>query len=194
MHVVANHQDLESIYPILSKARSVMVMGSNLMAAESACYIKDRINFQTEVVLCEPGPVPQVTRDFGAKVGYEILKNMQMLGIATYLNQRYYEIIGSKSRVEKVRLKSEVYYPDVVLLCGENAVKYESIIKKPVIQFSKNQKIATNEYLQTEFPQIYSVGANASYKDLYLKGQYTPLNIHDQKHLSAIAALNMLGY
>lgn len=75
--IINNLHDIQSAAVDFKQAKSIMIMGSNLIAMETAGFIHSRISSDIEVVICDACQQPQLYQQFGEKIGNEVINKMK---------------------------------------------------------------------------------------------------------------------
>ncbi|KAG5870987.1 hypothetical protein JTB14_013458 [Gonioctena quinquepunctata] len=174
----------------LSPDKEVVILGNNFIAMEAADYCSNKVKKVTVVMR---GEVPFLNV-LGPRVGQAVLELFKRNGVNFVSRCRIAKINGSAGSVESVELSNGTILPANLLLLGIGSTLNTDFLKGSGIVLRPDGTIETNEYLQTNLPDVY-VGGDIAYAPVWCYGNEKAAIGHFglAHYLGKTAALNMAG-
>ncbi|XP_063704764.1 apoptosis-inducing factor 3 isoform X2 [Culicoides brevitarsis] len=189
--VARNVDDAAFIQSQLNKDKHVVVLGVSFIGLEAAAYCVDKVASVT-VIGRDNVPLKPV---FGATIGGRIQKFLESKGIVFKMNNGLKKCISDDAgNLNSVELNDgEILKADLCVM-GVGSTLNTEFLKNSGININKNGSIDVNEYLQTNFEDVFAGGdiANApvfsSNNEKVTIGHYGLAQYHGR-----MAAFNMVG-
>ncbi len=179
-------QDGKAIMNAIKSAKRAAIVGGGFIGFEMAELLK-MAGLDTTIIIRESYFwEPALDEDSGRIIEKAIKDN----GVKIIYKAEVAEIVGNAS-IEAVVLKNSERIECDMIICGIGAACVLDWIKNSGLKTSRG--ILTNEYLETNLPDVWAAGDVAEFKDLILDetiqlGNW--VNAHEQ---GRIAGLNMAG-
>ena len=181
-----NLDDAKAIRDKMQTAKKAVAIGGGFVSFEM-CHILRQFNIDTTLVLREPYYWEPVLSEDEAAVVEEVLEKN---GVKILKNSEAGEVIGGES-VEGVVLKNETKIDCDMIILGIGVVCSLDWLKSPGLDVNKG--ILTNEYLETNIPDVWASGDAAEFNDLILEERVQLGNWLNAQQQGRIAGLNMAG-
>ncbi|KAJ8934213.1 hypothetical protein NQ318_021638, partial [Aromia moschata] len=175
----------------LEEDKEVVVQGSSFIALEAANYCLNKVK---KVTVVQRDTVP-FRATLGEDVGAAFMKLFKDKGVHFISKNSLTKITSDDNgNVVSVELQDGATLKADLVIMGVGSTYYTDFLKNSGIDMREDGTIETNEYLQTNIPNVY-VGGDMAYAPVWSHdnkkaaiGHYPLAHYHGK-----IAALNMLG-
>lgn len=179
-------EDGKAIMNAVKSAKKAVIIGGGFISFEMAELMRTAGLEATMIIRESYFWEPMLDEDSGRMIE----KALKDGGVKIVYKAEVGEIAGKES-VESVILKDGTRIDCDMMICGIGAVCETEWLKKSGLNVDRG--ILTNEYLETNLPDVWAAGDAAEFKDLILDetiqlGNW--VNAHEQ---GRIAGLNMAG-
>ncbi|KAL1489370.1 hypothetical protein ABEB36_014281 [Hypothenemus hampei] len=186
-----DYDDSAYAYPLLNKDIEIVVLGSSFIAMEAANFCVDKVK---SVTVIGRGAVP-FRSSWGERIGAAILKLFENKGVKYIPNNGIKKINDNgQGAVSSVELNDGQILPCEILFCGIGSDFSTDFLQNSEVELQPDGSVETNEFLQTNVPDIYA-GGDIAYAPVWSHnnqkvaiGHYPLAHYHGR-----IAALNMLN-
>jgi NADPH-dependent 2,4-dienoyl-CoA reductase/sulfur reductase-like enzyme len=185
---INNLYDTEKLEKFIeqSKPKSVGVIGGGFIAIEMVEAFKSK-GLDTHLIHRRDS----LSKIFEKEVSDLILSEMKKREVVLHLNKKIKAIKESNNKVEVITEKENLAFDFVLLAIG--VVPNTDFIKNSDIKTGVRNAISVNEYLQTNFPNIYSAGdCTETFSIVTNEKVYTPLALKANRE-GMLAGLNISG-
>lgn len=192
--------DLENIFPIKSihdamtikeritskKVQHVTIIGAGYIGVEMAeAFAKQGLHVRMLV------RGKQLLKMFDPHMAKHITEEAEKYGIAIHFEENTERFIGDAT-VKQVETDKGIYETDLVLVATGISPSID-FLKQTTIETGDKSAIVTNEWMETNIPDVYAAGDCAvAYHRILQKHVYIPLGTTANKQ-GRIAGLNMVG-
>lgn len=185
-----DYVDSAYVTSLITPAKHVVCLGLSFVGLESAAYLVNKVE---KVTVVGRDTVP-LRHSFGPEIGARVQQMFEEKGIEFKLGNGIKRCIETNGVVSAVELNNgEVLKCDICIM-GVGSSFYTKFLENSGIKVNKNGSVDTNEYLQTNIPDIY-VGGDIANAPVYSLGQKRTTIGHyplAQYH-GRMAAINMAG-
>ncbi|XP_066144859.1 apoptosis-inducing factor 3 [Euwallacea fornicatus] len=189
--VLKDYDDSAYAYPQLNKDLEVVVIGSSFIGMEAANFCVDKVK---SVTVIGRGAVP-FRSIWGERIGAAILALFEKKGVK-YIPNNVIKKINDNGEgfVSSVELTDGQILKCDILFCGIGSTYFTDFLKGSGLNMQPDGTVETNEYLQTNIPNVYA-GGDIAYAPVWSHhnrkvaiGHYPLAHYHGR-----MAALNMVG-
>lgn len=189
--VLKDYSDSVYAYSQLNPEAEIVVLGSSFIGMEAANYCVDKVK---SVTVIGRSNAPFINM-WGERIGLAILKMFENKGVRFIPNSGIKKINDNgEGAISSVELNDGQILKADILFMGIGSGYYTEFLKGSGVELQPDGSIETNQYLQTNIPDVYAGGDIAyspvwSYHDRKVAiGHYGLAHYHGK-----MAALNMLG-
>lgn len=188
--VVREFTDADQINSVISPEKHVVCLGLSFIGLESAAYLVKKV---AKVTVVGRDTIP-LRHSFGPEVGERIKQMFEAEGIEFRMENGIKRCIETDGILTAVELNDGSQIRTDLCIMGTGSTFYTDFLKDSGIHLNKDGSINTNEFLQTNIPNIYAGGdiANAPVysigNNLATIGHYPLAQYHGN-----IAGKNMAG-
>ncbi|OGD25219.1 hypothetical protein A2819_02505 [Candidatus Azambacteria bacterium RIFCSPHIGHO2_01_FULL_40_24] len=184
--VLRNLDDAKAIRDKMPTAKNAIAVGGGFVSFEM-CHILRQFNIDTTLVLRESYYwEPVLSEDEAAVVEEALIKNE----VKILKNSEINEVVGGEF-AEGVILKDGTKIDCDIIIPGIGVACSLNWLKSPGLE--TNRGILTNEYLETNIPDIWASGDVAEFNDLILEERVQLGNWLNAQQQGRVAGLNMAG-
>ncbi|ENN75039.1 hypothetical protein YQE_08354, partial [Dendroctonus ponderosae] len=189
VRVLKDYDDSAYAFPLLNPDVEIVVIGSSFIGMEAANFCVDKVK---SVTVVGRGAVP-FRSTWGERIGAAILALFESKGVKYIANNGIKKINGSGA-VSSVELNDGQILKCDILFCGIGSSYFTDFLKGSGVELQPDGSIETNEFMQTNVPNVYAGGDIAyapvwSYHNRKVAiGHYGLAQYHGRA-----AAVNMLG-
>jgi len=187
--IVQTVEDSQAISNELSEDKTLVILGASFIGIESAAYCVDKVKSVTVIVR------DQVLPAFGELVGDRIKRFCEAKGVLFRMKNGIKACISDEDgNVKSVELNDGEVLPADLCIMGIGTTYYTDFLKDSGINLNANGSIDTNEFLQSNDPDVY-VGGDIASAPILSSGNTKATIGHfglAQSH-GKIAAINMAG-
>ncbi|MFA6552748.1 MAG: FAD-dependent oxidoreductase [Candidatus Paceibacterota bacterium] len=186
IHYLRTLDDGKGIMSALKGSKHAVTIGGGFISFEMADLLK-LAGLETTMVLRESYFWEPILDEAS---GMMIENALTKAGIKIIKKAEVAEVLGGEN-VEAVVLNDGSKISCEMIMCGIGVVNPIDWLKKDGV--STNRGILTNEFLETNLPDVYAAGDIAEYKDLLLEENVQMGNWVNAREQGRIAGLNMMG-
>ncbi|CAG9853721.1 unnamed protein product [Phyllotreta striolata] len=189
--LLRDYDDASYTNSLLSEDKEVVILGSSFVAMEAANYCQNKVK---KVTVIFRGELP-FQPFLGPEIGAAVLELFKSKNINFVTNSGITEVKGdNEGNVCEVVLPNGSTLRADILITGIGSTYSTDFVKNSGIQMRSDGTIETNEYLQTNVPEVF-VGGDIAFAPVWCHnneksaiGHYPLAHYHGR-----IAALNILG-
>ncbi|XP_076255829.1 apoptosis-inducing factor 3 isoform X2 [Rhynchophorus ferrugineus] len=189
--VLRDYDDSQYAISQINDQADVVVIGSSFIGMEAANYCVDKVKSVT-VIGRDSAPFKSI---WGEQIGVAILKLFESKGVKFIPHSGIKKINDNgEGAISSVELKDGQILKADILFMGTGSTYYTDFLKGSGVELRPDGTIETNEYLQTNDPNVY-VGGDIAYSPVWSHhnnkvaiGHYPLAHYHGK-----MAALNILG-
>ncbi len=188
IHTVHTMDDADGLYSFIEaeSPKKCAVIGGGYIAIEMLEALKDR-GLETHMIHRRE----DLSRTFEKEISDIAMAEIEKEGIVLNLNRSVTKVIGNNAAVD-VHIAREILKYDLVVV-GAGVEPNSLIASECGIETGVKNSVRVNEYLQTNYPYIYSAGDCAETKDIITgKPVYVPLALKANKE-GVVAGGNISG-
>ncbi|MEK7208747.1 MAG: FAD-dependent oxidoreductase [Patescibacteria group bacterium] len=186
VHCLRTLEDGKKIMADLKTGKTAIIVGGGFISFEMADLLK-LAGLETTIILREAYFwEPILDEASGLMIENTLIKN----GVKIIKKTELAKITGGES-IDGVILKNGTVISGDLLICGIGVISSADWVKQSGL--ATNEGILANEYLETNFPDVWTAGDVAEYKDLLLEENVQMGNWVNAREQGRIAGLNMVG-
>jgi len=186
IHYLRTLDDGKGIMSALKGSKHAVTIGGGFISFEMADLLK-LAGLETTMILRESYFWEPILDEAS---GMMIENALTKAGIKIIKKAEVVEVLGADN-VEAVLLNDGSKISCEMIMCGIGVTNPIDWLKKDGV--STNRGILTNEFLETNLPDVYAAGDIAEYKDLLLEENVQMGNWVNAREQGRIAGLNMMG-
>jgi apoptosis-inducing factor 3 len=187
--VLRNITDANNIDTQLNDNAHVVILGASFIGMEAAAFCVKKA-LKVTVVARDSVPLSA----FGWEIGGRILKLFKEQNVEFIMNSGIKECVGkADGTLESVVLNNGTSVKADVLIMGVGTTLNTEFLKDSGLEINSNGSINTNDYLQTNIPDVY-VGGDIANSPILMTGERQTIGHYGlAQYHGKIAALNMCG-
>lgn len=186
IHYLRTLEDAKAIIAALKTSKKAVTLGGGVISFEAAELLK-QAGLEVAMLIRESHYWSPVLDEASGKMIEETLVKS---GIEIKKNTEVSEILGGEA-VEGLVLSTGERIDCDMVVCGIGIVCEQDWFRRSNIGFSHG--VLTNEYLETDLPDVWAAGDVAEYKDLILEETVQLGNWVNAREQGVTAAKNMMG-
>nr|XP_023017973.1 apoptosis-inducing factor 3-like [Leptinotarsa decemlineata] len=188
--VLRDYENAKYTNSQLSKDKEVVILGDSFIALEAADYCSSRVK---KVTVLMKGQVP-FSHVLGPRIGRAVFELFRRNGVNFVTQCGLRRINGNGGNVQSVELVDGTSIPADLLIVGIGITLNTTFLKDSGIEIQQNGSIETDQYLQTNIPEVYA-GGDVAWAPVWCAGnQKASIGHFGLAHYHGkTAALNMIG-
>lgn len=187
--VLRSLEDAHSIDAQLGEETHVAILGDSFIGMEAAAYCSKKVE---KVTVIGRGAYPM--KAFGREIGQRLMEYFEEKEIEFVMNNGIKECIGNDDGTLKaVKLNDGSELKAEVLIMGVGTTFNTEFLKGSGIAINSNGSIDTNQYLETNIPDVYVGGDIANAPMLNTDNRETIGHYGLAQYYGKVAAMNMCG-
>lgn len=167
----------------------MVILGASFIGLEAASFLVQKV---AKVTIVELDSIPM--RAFGEKIGERVMKLFEEKNVDFCMQNGVKECAGNaEGEVESVLLNDGKQLKADVLIMGVGVVLNTSFLKDSGLSINPNGSIDTNEYLESNIPDVF-VGGDIANAPILMTGNKEAIGHYGlSQYHGKIAASNMCG-